>query len=91
MEKYVVYLNDGYNYPEDVFSADTLEECIDWINEDLKSRTPVDHECDDFDEMLRYFRIFLYQVCKGDYIVDVNGAFEYNESLYISDYYYIEL
>ena len=43
-KKYVVYYNDEVNEPADVFSADTIAECKDWIEKQLEGLTPVDEE-----------------------------------------------
>ena len=43
-KKYIVYYNDEVNEPADVFSADTLEECKQWIDAQLEGMTPVGEE-----------------------------------------------
>lgn len=61
-KKYIVYKNDEVNEVADVFSADTLEECKDWINEQLEGMTPVNEEYPCTDDVMRSSKTFYYEV-----------------------------
>lgn len=83
-KKYIVYYNDEVNDPNEVFTADTLTECEDWIEDQLEGKTPVNEEYDD--SMLS--KVFSYEVYEGEMITEVNGQAVYNDWCYASDYYY---
>ena len=87
-KKYIVYKNDEVNEPVDVFSADTVAECKEWINEQLEGMTPVNEEYPCTDDVMRSSKTFYYEVYEGEMIVETNGVAEYNDLCYASDYYY---
>ena len=87
-KKYIVYYNDGVNEPADVFSADTVEECKDWIEKQLEGLTQVDDEHPCTDNVMYSSHTFYYEVYEGDMIVGTNVLAEYNDLCYTSDYYY---
>ena len=91
-KKYIVYYNDEVNEPADVFSADTIEECKQWIDAQLEGMTPVDEEHPCTDDVMYSSKTFYYEVYDKP-IVETNGSeyasdWEYNEAVYSSDYYY---
>lgn len=91
-KKYVVYKNDEVNEPVDVFSADTIAECKEWINEQLEGMTPVNEEYPCTDDVMRSSKTFYYEVYDKP-IVETNGSeyasdWTYNDAVYTSDYYY---
>lgn len=83
-KKYIVYYNDEVNDPNEVFTADTLTECEDWIEDQLEGKTPVNEEFDVFMSS----KVFSYEVYEGEMITEVNGQAVYNDWCYASDYYY---
>lgn len=83
-KKYIVYYNDEVNDPNEVFAADTLTECEDWIEDHVEGLTPVNEEYDD--SMLS--KVFSYEVYENEMITEVNGQAVYNDWCYSSDYYY---
>ena len=87
-KKYIVYKDDEVNYPVAVFSAGTIQECKDWINEQVKGLTPVDDEHPCTDDVMYSSHTFLYEVYEGEMIMVTNGVEEYSEWVYSSDYYY---
>ena len=91
-KKYIVYYNDEVNEPADVFSADTIEECKQWIDAQLEGMIPVDEEHPCTDDVMYSSKTFYYEVYDKP-IVETNGSeyasdWEYNEAVYSSDYYY---
>ena len=90
-KKFNVYFNDDVNLPIIVFEADSLEECKDWIKEQLKGKTPVNEEYPCTDDVMRYSRTFCYEVYKGGMIVVTeDGEVDFNDACYISGYYYTD-
>lgn len=92
MKKYKVYYNDEVNEIAEVFSADTLEECKEWINKELEGMTPVDEEHPCTDDVMYSSKTFFYEVYDSP-IVENNGSeyesdWTYNEAVYTTDYYY---
>ena len=87
-KKYLVYLNDDVNEPIVVFSADTIQECEDWIAEQLEGKIPVDEEHPCSENVMNSSHTFYYEVYEGDMIVETNGVAEFNDLCYASDYYY---
>ena len=90
-KKYIVYYNDEVNEPADVFSADTLEECKQWIDAQLEGMTPVGEEHYCTDDVFRSTKVFYYEVYDKP-IVETNGSeyasdWVYNEAVYTTDYY----
>ena len=83
-KKYIVYYNDEVNEPAEVFTADTLTECEDWIEDHVEGLTPVNDEYDVFMSC----EVFSYEVYEGEMITEVNGQAVYNDWCYSSDYYY---
>ena len=81
-KKYIVYKNDDVNEPVDVFSADTIAECKEWINEQLEGMTPVNEEYPCTDDVMRSFKTFQYEVYEGEMITEISDL------CYSSDYYY---
>ena len=93
-KKYIVYYNDEVNEPADVFSADTFEECKQWIDAQLEGMTPVDEEHYCTDDVFRSTKVFYYEVYDKP-IVETNGSesasdWVYNEAAYTTDYYYTD-
>ena len=89
-KKYIVYYNDEVNEVADVFSADTLDECKEWINNELEGMTPVTGLYDD--RVVNSSKTFYYEVYDKP-IVETNGSefasdWTYNEPVFVSDYYY---
>ena len=89
-KKYIVYYNDEVNEPADVFSADTIQECEDWINEQLEGKTPVDDEHPCSEDVMNSSHTFYYEVYEGEMLTEVNGVAEFNDLCYASDYYYTD-
>lgn len=93
-KKYIVYYNDEVNEVADVFSADTLEECREWITNDLEGKTPVDEEHNCTDDVMRSAKTFYYEVYDRP-IVETNGSefasdWTYNDPVFTTDYYYTD-
>ena len=91
-KKYIVYYNDEVNEPADVFTADTLEECKQWIAKNVEGLTPVDEEHYCTDDVSRSTKVFFYEVYDKP-IVETNGSeyasdWVYSVAVYSSDYYY---
>lgn len=91
-KKYTVYYNDDVNEVADVFSADTLEECKEWINKHLDGMTAVNDEYPCTDDVMYSSKTFYYEVYDKP-IVETNGSesasdWTYNNSVYQTDYYY---
>lgn len=91
-KKYIVYYNDEVNEPADVFTADTLTECEQWIAKNVEGLTPVDEEHPCTDDVMYSSKTFYYEVYDKP-IVETNGSeyasdWEYNDAVYTSDYYY---
>lgn len=89
-KKYVVYYNDEVNEMADVFSADTLEECQAWIDEDLRGRIPVDEEHPCTDDVMYSSRTFYYDVYDRPIVEVVDDEDVFNEPVYSTDYYYAD-
>ena len=87
-KKYIVYYNDEVNEPAEVFTADTLTECEDWIEDHVEGLTPVNEGYPCTDDVMRSSKTFCYEVYEGEMITDVNGQAVYNDWCYASDYYY---
>ena len=87
-KKYIVYYNDEVNDPAEVFTADTLTECEDWIEDHVEGLTPVNGEYPCTDDVFRSSKVFSYEVYEGEMITEVNGQAVYNDWCYSSDYYY---
>lgn len=87
-KKYIVYYNDEVNEPAEVFTADTLTECEDWIEDHVEGLTPVNEEYPCTDDVMRSSKTFCYEVYEGEMITEVNGQAVYNDWCYSSDYYY---
>ena len=93
-KKYTVYYNDEVNEVAEVFSAETLDDCKDWINMQLEGMTPVNDEYPCTDDVMFSSNTFFYAVFDRP-IVETNGNeyepdFIYNEAVYSSDYYYVD-
>ena len=88
--KFNVYFNDDVNLPIIVFESDSLEECKDWIKEQLKGKTPVDDEYPCTDDVMCSSRTFGYEVYKGSMIVEEDGEPVFNNCCYSSDFYYTD-
>ena len=89
-KKYIVYYNDEVNEPAEVFSADTITECEDWISDQLEGKTQVDEEHPCTDDVMNSAKTFSYEVYEGDMIEEINGVAIYNDFCYASDYYYTD-
>lgn len=87
-KRFKVYYNDDVNCPAIVFEADTLAECKDWIEEDLKGKTPVNDEYPCTDDVMYSSKTFCYEVYDGEMIVEDDGEAAFNDCCYSSDYYY---
>lgn len=85
-KKYIIYKNDDVNEPVDVFSADTIAECEEWINEQVKGLTPVTEQYDE--RVVNTSKTFYYEVYEGEMITDIDGVAVYSDLCYSSDYYY---
>ena len=85
-KKYIVYKNDEVNEPVDVFSADTIAECKEWINEQVEGLTPVTEQYDE--RVVNTSKTFYYEVYEGEMITEIDGVAEYSDLCYSSDYYY---
>lgn len=93
-KKYIVYYNDKVNEVAEVFSAETLDACKDWINNQLEGMIPVNDEYPCTDDVMFSSNTFFFEVFDRP-IVDTNGSeYEpdciYNDSVYSSDYYYVD-
>ena len=93
-KKYTVYYNDEVNEVVEVFTAESLEDCMDWINEQLEGLIPVNDEYPCTDDVMFSSNTFFYAVFERP-IVDTNGSdnesdWIYNDSVYTSDYYYVD-
>ena len=89
-KKYTVYYDDEVNEVADVFSADTLEECKEWINEQLEGKTPVNEEYPCTDDVMYSSKTFFYKVYDRPIIEIVNDEEIFNEAVYMTDYYYTD-
>lgn len=87
-KKYTVYYNDEVNEIADVFSADTLEECKEWINEQLVGKTLVDAQYDE--NVVNTSKTFIYEVYDRPIIEIINDEEIFNEAVYMTDYYYTD-
>lgn len=87
-KKYTVYYNDEVNEVADVFSADTLEECKEWINEQLEGMTPVNEEYPCTDDVMYSSKTFFYEVYDRPIIEIINGEEIFNEAVYETCHYY---
>lgn len=85
-KKFIVYKNDEVNEPVDVFSADTIVECKEWINNELEGMTPVAELYDD--RVVNSAKTFYYEVYEGEMITEIDGVAVYSDLCYSSDYYY---
>lgn len=86
-KKFVVYYNDEVNEPAEVFSANTLTECEDWIEDHVEGKTPVYYEYPFTDDGLSS-NVFSYEVYEGEMITEINGQAVFNDWCFASDYYY---
>ena len=87
-KKYIVYRNDDVNEPVDVFSADTIAECKDWIEKQLEGLTPVDDEHPCSEDVMYSSHTFYYEVYEGEMITEIDGVAVYSDLCYSSGYYY---
>ena len=85
---YRVFYNDGVNVPVEVFWADTLEECNEWIDENLKGKTPVNDEFPCTEDVMCSASTYCYEVYDGEMIVEEDGEAAFNDCCYSSDFYY---
>lgn len=85
-KKYIVYKNDDVNEPAIVFSADTIAECKEWINEQVEGLTPVTEQYDE--RVVNTSKTFQYEVYEGEMITEIDGVAVYSDLCYSSDYYY---
>ena len=93
-KKYTVYYNDEVNEVAEVFSAETLDDCKDWIKEQLEGMIPVNEEYSCTDDVMFSSKTFFYAVFDRS-IVDTNGTenesdWINNDAAYTSDYYYVD-
>ena len=86
--KFKVYFNDGVNCPAIVFEAGTVTEYEDWIEEELKGKTPVNDEFPCTEDVMRSASTFCYEVYDGEMIVEKDGEAMFNDCCYSSDFYY---
>ena len=87
-KKYIVYKNDEVNEPADVFSADTIAECEEWIAEQVEGLTPVTEQYDE--RVVNTSKTFYYEVYEGEMITEIDGVAVYSDLCYSSDYYYTD-
>ena len=87
-KRFNVYYNDGVNCPAIVFEADSLVECKDWIEEDLKGKTPVNDEFPCTEDVMYSSKTFSYEVYDTDTIVEEDGDDTFYDCCYSSDFYY---
>lgn len=87
-KKYKVYYNDEVNGIVEVFAADTLDECKQWINEDLANKTPVDEEHNCTDNILYSAKTFYYEVYDRPVVEVIDDEDIFNEPVYSTGYYY---
>ena len=85
-KKYIVYKNDDVNEPAIVFSADTIAECEEWINEQVEGLTPVTEQYDE--RVVNTSKTLYYEVYEGEMITEIDGVAAYSDLCYSSDYYY---
>lgn len=88
--KYTVYYNDEVNEIADVFSADTLEVCTDWINKQLTCMTPVNEDYPCSEDVMCSSKTFFYEVYDRPIVETVDDEDIFNESIYSTDYYYAD-
>lgn len=87
-KKFIVYKDDEVNYPVAVFSADTIQECEDWIKEEVKGLTPFNRKYPCTDDVMRSSKTFQYEVYEGEMTTEIDGVTVYSDLCYSSDYYY---
>ena len=85
-KKYLVYKNDEVNEPAAVFSADTIAECKEWINEQVEGLAPVTEQYDE--RVVNTSKTFYYEVYEGEMVTEIDGVAVYSDLCYSSDYYY---
>ena len=89
-KKYTVYYNDEVNEVAEVFSAETLDDCKDWINEQLEGLTPVNDEYPCTDDVMYSSKTFFYEVFDRPIVEKYGSVWTYNDAVYTSDYYYVK-
>ena len=87
-KKYIVYYNDEVNEPAEVFTADTLTECEDWIEDNVEGLTPVNDEYPCTDDVFRSSKVFCYEVYEGEVITESDGQAFFDDWCFASEYYY---
>ena len=92
-KKFVVYYVDDVNLPADVYSADTLAMCIQYVDLQLLGCMRVDDEHPCSDSVFYSSKTYRYEIYDGCPI-DTNGSeyasdWVYKEPLFVSDYYYV--
>lgn len=89
-KNYKVYYNDEVNEIAEVFAANTLDECKQWISEDLVNKTPVDEEHNCTDNILYSAKTFYYEVYDRPVVEVIDDENIFNEAVYTTGYYYAE-
>lgn len=87
-KKYTVYYNDQVNEFANVFSSDSLGECMKWIDSQLECMTPVNEENPCTDDVMRSSKTFFYELYERPVVEVVDDKVIYNEPIYSTDYYY---
>ena len=62
--------------------------CKDWIEEEVKGKTPVNDEYPCTEDVMRSARTFSYEVYEGEMIVEKDGEAIFKDFCYTSGYYY---
>lgn len=87
-KKYNVYYNDGVNEIVEVYAANTLDECKQWISDQLGKKEPVGEHEQRADLGVSFADTFLYDVYDRPIIEVVDDEDIFNDPVYSSDYYY---
>lgn len=87
--KYHVWYNDDVNESVEVYSADTLEECKQWIDETTKHAEKF--QDGDSEYLLSTSRTYEYEVFHGNKYIPVEDACpDVADPVYLSDYFYTD-
>lgn len=87
-KKYKVYYNDGVNEIIEMYAADTLDECKQWISEQLGKKEPVGDYEQRSDFGLSFADTFFYEVYDRPIVDVVDDEDIFNDPVYTSNYYY---
>ena len=93
-KKFIVYYVDDVNVPSDVYSADTLAMCIQYVDLQLLGMRRVDEEHPCSDSVMNSSRTFRYEIYRGGFIDKCDSEYPsdwvYLEASYVSDTYYVK-